>query len=213
MVAETDGYTIQYVDDITQYSPSFEDHLEHLQVVLGKLTRAGFTLNLENCKFFQHTVKFLGHIVDRRGISPDPDRIAAIRRYPAPRNQKQLRQFLGVCNYHSKFIVKYADYVAPLQHLLKKGSKWAWSAETQSAFEAVRAKFAEAIQLLHPSEKRPFAIFTDASGYAIGGVLTQERDAEQFDIISTASRVFTQTETLYYLRAGTIGYYLRPTEV
>jgi hypothetical protein len=189
--AETDGYTIQYVDDITLYSPSFEDHLEHLQAVLGKLTRAGFTLNLEKCKFFQHTVKFLGHIVDRRGISPDPDRIAAILRYPALRNQKQLHQFLGVCNYRSKFIVKYADYVAPLQHL-KKGSKWTWSAETQSAFEMVRAKFSEAILLLHPSENRPFAIFTDASGYAIGGVLTQEGDAEQFDIISTASRVFTQ---------------------
>jgi len=66
-------------------------------------------------------IKLLGHVVSDTQVKVDPERIAAILNYPAPRNQKQLRQFLGTCNYHHRFIINYADYFAPLLGLLKKG--------------------------------------------------------------------------------------------
>jgi hypothetical protein len=58
--------------------------------------------------------------------------------HPAPKNQRQLRQFLGVCNYHHRFIINYAQYVAPLLPLLKKGNRWRWTPELQKAFVELR---------------------------------------------------------------------------
>jgi hypothetical protein len=78
----------------------------------------------------------------------DPERIAAILNYPVPRNQKQLRQFLGTCDYHHRFIINYSDYVAPLLGLLKKGTKWKWTPEMHIAFETLREKFANTIHLI-----------------------------------------------------------------
>jgi hypothetical protein len=97
-------------------------------------------------------VKFLGHRIDRTGVSADPERVEAILRYPAPRNCKQLRQFMGICNFHSHFIVGYANYTAPLYSLLKQGTKWEWTSEKQEAFLRLRESFASSIQLVHPSD-------------------------------------------------------------
>jgi hypothetical protein len=63
-------------------------------------------------------------VIKQGVVSPDSRRMEAILNYPAPRNQNQLRQFLGTTNYHNRFIINYADYVAPLLPLLKKESKW-----------------------------------------------------------------------------------------
>ena len=82
--------------------------------MLGKLTTAGFTINIDKCDFCKQEIKILGHVVSDKKVKVDQERIAAILNYPAPRNQKQLRQFLGTCNYHHRFIVNYADYIAPL---------------------------------------------------------------------------------------------------
>jgi hypothetical protein len=94
------GGTTEYVDDILIHSKTFEEHLYHLDTVISKLTRAGFTLNATKCHFCRE-VKFLGHRIDKTGVSADPDRIEAIQNYPAPKNSKQLRQFLGICNFQS----------------------------------------------------------------------------------------------------------------
>jgi hypothetical protein len=83
----------------------------------------GFTPNATKCRFYQK-IRFLEYRIDRRGVSADPDRVEAILKYPASKNAKQLRQFLGTCNFHSRFIVGYANYVAPLLSLLKYGIKW-----------------------------------------------------------------------------------------
>jgi hypothetical protein len=82
---------------------------------------------------------FLGHVIGPEAISADPRRIPAILSYLAPRNQKQLRQFLGTCGFHNKFVINYADLVTPLSPMLKKGVKWKWTVHIQQAFEELRA--------------------------------------------------------------------------
>jgi hypothetical protein len=101
------------VDDITVYSYTYEEHIKHLDAVLGKLTTAGFTINIDKCDFCKQEIKFLGPVISDKQVKVNPERTA-------PRNQKQLRQFLGTCNYHHRFIINYADYAAPLLGLLKK---------------------------------------------------------------------------------------------
>jgi transposase InsO family protein len=193
----TAEYVVFYIDDILIYSKTFEEHLHHLDTVIGKLTGAGFTLNAAKCHFCREEVKFLGHRIDKAGVSADPDRVEAIRNYPAPRNTKQLRQFLGICNFHSRFIVGYANYIAPLLSLLKQGTRWEWTKEKQDAFLRLRESFARSIHLVHPRDELPYAIYTDASKLGISSVLTQENDSGETLVVSTASRVLTPTERRY----------------
>jgi hypothetical protein len=194
---ETEEYVVFYIDDILVHSKSFEQHLIHLNTVIGKLTRAGFTLNISKCRFCREEVKFLGHCINRTGVSADPERVASILNYPAPRNSKQLRQFLGICNFHSRFIVGYANYTAPLHALLRQGSKWKWTQEKQDAFLRLRESFARSIQLVHPCNERPYAVYTDASKLGISSVLTQESESGEMLVVSTASRVLTEIERRY----------------
>jgi hypothetical protein len=93
---DTSKYALAYVDDIVIHSKTFEDHLKHLNIVLHKLTSAGFTVNAGKCHFCRSEIVFLGYVLSEGGVRPDPQRIQAILSYPAPRNQRQLRQFLGV---------------------------------------------------------------------------------------------------------------------
>jgi hypothetical protein len=142
-------------------------------------------------------IKFVSHLFSRKKIMPDLQRIEAILNYPAPRNQKQLRRFLGVCGFHQRFIINYASYVASLLVLLQKQIKWKWSSEMQSAFETLRKRFAHSIHLIHPDDDLPYIIHTDASGKAIAAVLMQTKEDGETRIFSTASRVLTLAEQRY----------------
>jgi hypothetical protein len=134
-----------YVDDIQLHSRTFEEHFIHFDTVIGIFTKAGFTLNAAKCHFCLEAVKLLGRCIDQTGVSADPDLIEVILHYPAPRNCKQLRQFLGTCNFHRHFIVGYADYITALLALLRQGTKWKWTDEKQEAFLKLRDNFARRI--------------------------------------------------------------------
>jgi len=84
-----------YVEEMAIFSKTSEEHLRNINLIFKKLTSAGFTINALKCKFCQPQMNFLGHVIGPEAISADPERIAAILSYPAPRNQKELRQFLG----------------------------------------------------------------------------------------------------------------------
>jgi hypothetical protein len=196
-LGSTEGFVVFYCDDILVHSRTFKEHLTHLDTVIGRLTKAGFTLNAEKCKFCLEEVKFLGHRIDKTGVSADPGRIEAILHYPAPRNSKQLRQFLGTCNFHNRFIIGYANYTAPLLPLLKQGTKWEWTHEMKDAFLKLREAFARSIHLVHPREELPYAIYTDASKLGISAVLTQEGNSGEKLVVSTASRILTPIERRY----------------
>jgi hypothetical protein len=142
-------------------------------------------------------IKFLGYDLSDEGVKADRDRIDAILRYPVPKNQQQLRKFLGICNFHKKFVLKVSSYVEPLLILLRKGNKWKRTDALQQAFEKLRGKFAQSIQLIQQNEENVWIINSDASGRAIGSVLLQEREDGGFNIVSTASRVLNQTEQRY----------------
>ena len=81
---------------------------------------AGFTVNASKRSFYRTEISFLGHVITEKWVALCPKRIEAILICPPPKNQKQLRQFLGVYNYHHRFKTGYANLIAPLLALLKK---------------------------------------------------------------------------------------------
>lgn len=106
-----------FLDDLIVLSDTLEEHERRLLHVLGRLRDYGLKLSLEKCKFFQTSVKYLGHIVSENGVETDPQKIEAIKTWPSPKNLKELRSFLGFSGYYRRFIKDYANIVKPLNEL------------------------------------------------------------------------------------------------
>ena len=112
-----------YLDDILIIGHSEEDHQHKLHTVLQRLSEWGFRLRTEKCNLHMERIKFLGMIVHKGGIEPDPDRIQAIERMPPPTDIPTLRSFLGFVNYYGKFVPNLHSLKAPLEELLRKDQK------------------------------------------------------------------------------------------
>ena len=91
-------------------------------------------------------------------------------------NVRQILQFTGLCNYYRKFVEQYAKIAAPMVKLTCKDTRWDWTPECQSSFEQLKQALVSSPVLRPPDFSRKFTIYTDASAYAIGGILTQKDD-------------------------------------
>lgn len=117
-----------YLDDIIIFSQDMEDHFKQLNEVLQRLHSAGLKLKPTKCELLQSEVLYLGHVVGKEGIKPNPKITKSIKKWKTPQNVKQVQQFLGLCNYYSQFIHKFSDISAPLSSLTQKDKKFVWSA-------------------------------------------------------------------------------------
>lgn len=99
-----------YLDDIIVYSPDFVTHLKHLGEVFERLWKHGLKLRPDKCNLFHWQVKFLGHIVDRNGVMPDPEKVSAVVDWPTPTTAKELKAFLGLAGYYRRFVPGFTRY-------------------------------------------------------------------------------------------------------
>ena len=95
---------LAYLDDILVMGQTFEEHASNLAKVFSHLREAGLRLKPSKCHLVQTEVKYLGHVVSQQGVSADPEKIEAVRKYPLPTNLKSLRSFLGLASYYRRFI-------------------------------------------------------------------------------------------------------------
>lgn len=196
------GYDLEefcrfYVDDLLIFSRTFEEHLKHVSIVLDRLEQGGATVNLSKSRFCQSSVPFLGHVLSNQGLSPDPRKIEQIHNWPAPKNQRQLKAFLGLCSFYRIYSGAYAQATVPLQELLHKGAKWIWSTEQENAFEEVKKLFVESVQLKFPRYDKPFYLRCDASERGIGAYLYQLDENGDEKVICMGSRVIRGSEVHY----------------
>ena len=97
-------------------SSNWEEHCNRVEHVLDKLPENNITLKLEKSNFIADEVQFLGFDLNAQGISPSQEKVDAIRKFPTPKNRKQLQSFLGICNYYRKFQENYSVLMAKFQH-------------------------------------------------------------------------------------------------
>jgi len=112
-------FVYHYLDDVVIYSESFEEHLEHIRLVLDHLRQAGLTVKPQKVVFATQEI-FLGHLVSPGCVCIDPERTTPIREFPIPQDAKGLAHFIGMVNFYHKFIPCFADVAAPLNALRKK---------------------------------------------------------------------------------------------
>ena len=185
-----------YLDDVLVYSRTFSDHLDHLRLVFDRFREAGLKLKPKKCHFGQKSVKFLGHVISKHGVQPDPDKIKAIKEYPVPRKVKDVRAFLGLANYYRKFVKDFAKIAGPLHDLTKKALKFQWTDECQAAFERLKSALIQAPILAYPDFTLPFDLYVDASDEALGMVLGQVQNGREV-VISYSGRKLLPAEKNY----------------
>ncbi|PIK57624.1 hypothetical protein BSL78_05450 [Apostichopus japonicus] len=191
-----------YLDDILVYSKTFEDHLTNLQRVFDRLKQQGLKIKPSKCTFFQSEVTYLGHKVTRAGVMPSPDKIQAVKDWPAPRNVKELRSFLGFCSFYRRFVYNFSQTAKPLHTLVstclhqQKSTKtvpFTWSDEHQEAFKILKQKLCENVVLAYPNYTLPFELEVDASLCGLGAVLYQVQDGKR-RVLAFASRTLRGSE-------------------
>ncbi|GMF35744.1 unnamed protein product [Phytophthora fragariaefolia] len=123
--------------------------------------------NLKKFVFCAPEILVLGCYVSKDGIRADLEKISSIRSWSTPKNQTELRQWLGLANYLHKYTKDYASLIQSMSSLLKKDVVWGWRPEHQDAFEVVKKSLASAPDLMLPGTSRPFHVVCDASDFAI----------------------------------------------
>lgn len=130
-------FVLVFFDDILVYSANLQEHLWHLEVVLGILRQNQLYAKEDKCSFARQSVEYLGHVITREGVATDPRKISAIKEWPTPKNIRQLRGFLGLSGYYRRFIRNYGQISRPLTTLLKRDS-YQWTEQTQVAFDHLK---------------------------------------------------------------------------
>lgn len=168
------SFCVCYIDDILIYSSSEQEHLQHLSTVLDRLQRNGLIVRYDKCVFGVAEVDFLGHRLSPAGVSPLPDKVAAIKKFPTPTTVKALQEFVGLVNYYHRFLPGIASIMAPLYGALSGRPKdLSWSDTHAVAFQKAKDALASATLLTFPIPGAPLLLTTDASDVAIGAVLEQ----------------------------------------
>ena len=115
---------VVYLDDILTTGKSQNEHMENLGEVLRRLKETRLRLQQNKCQFMKDSVVYIGHRIDKDGLRPTEDKVRAIGDAPIPRRVSELKAYLGMLTYYSKFPPDRATVLAPLHVLLQKGATW-----------------------------------------------------------------------------------------
>jgi len=193
---------LAYIDDVVVFGRTFEEHLFRLGNVFQCLADAGLKLKPQKCFLFKREIRYLGHIVSGEGVATDPEKVRAVKSWPAPKNVKELQRFLGFVGYYRRFIPDFARIAQPLFKLLGgKGKKAApiefvWGSAQQTAFDDLVERSSSAPVLAFADYSQPFVVHTDASFDGLGAVLCQGEKGKERPI-AFASRSLSNAELNY----------------
>ena len=135
---------VVYLDDIIIFSPNPQQHTKDLRQVLKLIHDAKLQIKTRKCKFFQKSLKFLGHEISEEGIKTDPDKIKTMNEIQPPQDVKGVQSLLGFFNYYRKFIPGFFKIARPIYKLLAKDSVWEWGSDQQEALEPLKAAITSA---------------------------------------------------------------------
>jgi RNase H-like domain found in reverse transcriptase/Reverse transcriptase (RNA-dependent DNA polymerase)/Integrase zinc binding domain/Chromo (CHRromatin Organisation MOdifier) domain/gag-polyprotein putative aspartyl protease len=186
-----------FIDDILIFTKTVEEHEEAVRWVLRRLCEEGYYANPDKCEFFMKEVSFLGHVINEHGIHVQQHKVKAVRDWPTPTSRTQVKAFLGLTGYYRKFVSGYSRVAMPLTELTKISRRFEWGAEQQRAFDQLKEGLTSAPVLAHPDPTRQYLLNTDASGFAIAAVLSQQQEDGKVRPVAYYSRKMNSAERNY----------------
>ena len=190
-------FVVVFLDDILIFSKTWSEHMQHVRSVLSVLRDNQLFRKRSKCEFGAESVLFLGHCIDGLHIAPDPDKIAAVKVWPAPTSVTEVRQFLEFTNYFRRFIDQYSSLSKNVEEITGKHARFEWNSSRQHAFESLKHALLNAPLLRLADVNRPFRVVTDASHFALGCVLLQELEEDAWHPVAYASRKLSAAEQNY----------------
>lgn len=193
-----DQFVLVFLDDIIIYSDTLEDHERHLRLALQRLRGQRLCAKLSKSSLCRTEVEFLGHYVGRNGLRVMEDKIETVRDWPIPTSMRELRAFLGLAGYYRRFVKGFSEIALPLTELTRNVThqRLQWGARQQVAFIELKHALQSTPVLILPDPTLPFVVNCDASGYAVGAVLQQDRGSG-LQPVAFLSKKLTGAETRY----------------
>jgi hypothetical protein len=187
-----------YMDDIAiATSGTRQDHIDAVRDVLRVAEQHDLYFKLSKCTFHASSIDYLGVIIEKGMTRMDPVKIAGIKNWPTPIKVKDVRSFLGFCNFYRPFIRGFAHLARPLNELTRKDAEWSWQDRQQKAFEELKRRVTTEPVLAHPILTDPFELEVDASGFAMGAVLLQKKEDGKKHPIAYYSKTLSAAERNY----------------
>ncbi|GFY25511.1 hypothetical protein TNCV_2486311 [Trichonephila clavipes] len=175
---EFNNLFLPYLDDILVASENEEQHKTHLKLVFDRLQKYGLRVNISKSTLGVTHLEFLGYLITPEGSKPLSEKVDAILSYKLPETIRDLRTFLGLLNFHRRYLKNAPKHQAILHEYLKGSkkndkTKIVWTEEAKENFEKCEPDLVHATLLCFPDPNLQLALFTDASNFAIGSVLQQ----------------------------------------
>nr|XP_042909763.1 uncharacterized protein K02A2.6-like [Parasteatoda tepidariorum] len=185
--------TESYFDDIIIHYETLQECTENLEACLQGLSDYDLHINKQKCSFFQEKIEYLGHVIEYNKISKSPTKIQAVQEMPRPSNIEEIKRFLGLVTYYSRFMPNFSTISYPLRRLLRKNQPWLWTASCESAFLKLKNELTSDRVLVPFDTSLPIVLTTDASPTGIAAVLSHSKQGVERPI-AYASRSLTNSE-------------------
>ena len=185
-----------FIDDFAIFSIRSE-HLGFLKKTFERCRETNLKLHPGKCFLGMDSGVLLGHIVSKKGLEVDMEKVRAILTLAPPTCVREIRGFLGCVGYYRRFIDGYARKAIPLTELLKKDVEFSLNPERQWAFEELKLTLAKAPVLSPPDWKKEFHVTLDAFGWCLGAILWQYEEDKRESPVYYASRQMSLAERKY----------------
>ena len=166
-----------------------KEHYQHVRKVLTKLQEAKIQADVDKCKFHITETKYLGLIISTKSIKMDPSKVDAIKSWDTPTCVREVRSFIGLCNFYRRFIKDFLKIAGPFNTLTKKEVKFAWTKKCKLAFKELKKRVCKAPILAHFNLSKQCHVETNSSDYVSAGVLSVKTRA---NLTHSLSRVCSE---------------------
>ncbi|UYV64129.1 K02A2.6-like [Cordylochernes scorpioides] len=183
---------VTYVDDLLIYADSIEEHNEKLKGILEIARRNNIKFDLTKAQICKKEVSFLGHMISKNGIDPEPNKVDKVINLKKPEDKKSLQRVMGLYNYLGKFIPNLAASTSNIRGILKKNVVWHWGPRQDIEFHHIKECVRNAPSLGHYDKTKTLVLQCDASKDAMGAALLQENRPLAF-----ASASFNDSQKQY----------------
>lgn len=181
-----------YFDDLIIAGRTQEEHDDNLRKLLTRARANNVKFNKDKIQHNCSEVRYLGHVVSREGLKPDPEKIQAIQEMPNPEDKLAIQRLMGTLNFLRAYIPNISQVTEPIRELLKKDTVWSWGAEQDQAMDKIKAILTSKPLLRYFDTTKDVVLQVDASKGGLGAVILQEKQP-----VAYASRALTETEQGY----------------